>query len=423
MNVKINEFVNTAEELAIKILCLITCDEEFLNVAKPILFFIFIIFVSWISNFLAKLIINRVLYKIISYSKNNFDDLLLQYKFFTRLSHVVPILVFYGLTRLFFKEYTWLLHFTIDLTNIYIILALLFVIFAFLNATEAYYNRLAISRTRPIKGLLQIVKIFLWIISLILILSVILNKNPVYFLSGIGAASAILILIFKDTILNFIAGVQITSNNLVQLGDWIEMPKYGADGEVIEINLYTVLVRNFDNTITTVPAYAFMSDSFKNWRGMIQSGHRRIKRSIFIDARSVKICDDVMLEKFKKVHLLKDYITEKMSEIQKYNEQLGVDTSVPVNGRRLTNIGVFRIYIEKFLENNPYISKEMIYMCRQLAPTEKGIPLEVYAFVNEVQWKIFEQVQSDIFDHILSRINYFELKLFQDPVDVIVKIQ
>lgn len=419
----IHTIVKEIEFVTEQLLCALSCDEAFLFYGKPIFYFFITITASWLFNYITKRLISVIVVKLVRVSRNVFDDLLLEYKFFTRLSHIIPILVFYGFTRLLFHQYPWLLKVTLGVTNIYIVLAVLFLLFAFLNATEAYYNRLAISRTRPIKGVLQIVKIFFWIIAFILILSIILEKNPVYFLSGVGAASAILILIFKDTILNFIAGLQITSNNLIQLGDWIEMTKYGADGEVVEINLYTVLVRNFDNTITTVPAYAFMSDSFKNWRGMIQSGHRRIKRAIHIDARSIKICDDVMIEKFKKVHLLKDYIEERLKEIQQHNEQLAADTTVPVNGRRLTNIGVFRVYIEKYLEQNPYISKEMIYMCRQLAPTEKGVPLEVYAFVNQIQWKTYEQIQSDIFDHILSRISYFELKLFQDPTDVVVRIE
>lgn len=385
---------------------------------KAVFFVLVLILFSWVANWIAKQVILGVLSKVIRRSSNRWDDVFLDKKVFSRLSHLAPVLIIFWFGRDLLSEYPALVERIYLITNIYIIIVVTMVVFALLNSLEAIYENYDISKTRPIKGYMQVLKILGIFVVVILIFSMVLDRSPRILLTGLGAASAVLMLIFRDTILNFVGGVQVTANNLVQIGDWIEMPKYGADGDVIEINLNTVKVQNFDRTITTIPTYALVSDSFKNWRGMVQSGGRRIKRSISIDAKSIKVCDEEMLKKFEKVYLLRDYIQQKKEEIERYNRENDFDESVPINGRKLTNIGTFRAYVRNYLANHPSIHKDMIFMVRQLAPSEKGVPLEIYAFTNDIAWVNYESIQSDIFDHILSRIPFFDLKVFQDPTEI-----
>ncbi|MNJ40449.1 Miniconductance mechanosensitive channel YbdG [compost metagenome] len=249
----------------------------------------------------------------------------------------------------------------------------------------------------------------------ILVISNLIGQSPVILLSGIGALSAVTMLVFKDSILGLVAGIQLTSNDMLRVGDWIEMPKYEADGSITDISLNTVKIQNWDKTITTIPTYAMISDSFKNWRGMQISGGRRIKRSIYIDTSSISFCTPEMIQEFKKIHYLKDYITAKEQEIDEYNVRHEIDRTSLVNGRALTNIGVFRAYIQRYLENHPGVHKDMTLMVRQLAPQETGLPIEIYVFANSTEWAIYEGIQSDIFDHILAIAPSFELRLFQNP--------
>jgi miniconductance mechanosensitive channel len=261
----------------------------------------------------------------------------------------------------------------------------------------------------------QVAKILIFVVGIILVIAKLLDQSPVILLSGFGAMTAVLLLLFKDSILGLVAGIQLATNDMVRIGDWIEMPKYGADGDVVEISLHTVKVENWDRTITAIPSYALVSDSFKNWRGMQTSGGRRIKRSIYIDKTSVSFCTEEMVERFKKIQFLTDYISGKQKEIQEYNTGHCIDTSEPVNGRQITNIGTLRAYIENYLRNHPKIHKGMTMMVRQLQPTENGLPLEIYAFTNDTNWVNYEAIQADIFDHILSVIPSFGLRVFQAP--------
>jgi miniconductance mechanosensitive channel len=254
-----------------------------------------------------------------------------------------------------------------------------------------------------------------YFVGAISLLSILLDTSFATLFAGLGASMAIIILVFKDTILGFVAGWQLSSNDMLRQGDWITVPKYGADGNVEEVSLYSVKVRNFDNTITTVPPYALVSDSFQNWRGMQESGGRRIKRSIIIDMTSIRFCTPEMLERFRKIQYLTDYIDSTEEVIKKYNEDNSTDNSMLVNGRRQTNIGVFRAYIQKYLENHPEVNHEMTTMVRQLQPTEKGIPMELYFFTKIKDWIYYENVQSDIFDHIMAVVTAFDLRVFQYP--------
>ena len=284
-----------------------------------------------------------------------------------------------------------------------------------LKAGLKAYNSFPISDRMPIKGYVQILQIALWIFSGTAILSLLIGQSPWILISGLGALSAVLLLVFQDTILSFIAGMQLTLNDHVRVGDWIEMPAYGADGDVEEVALHTIKVRNWDKSITTIPTHKLVGDSFKNWRGMFESGGRRIKRSILIDQTSVRFLDEKLLESLEKIQLLQDYLAAKKEEIAEYNRVHNIDDSSLVNGRHLTNLGTFRAYLTEYLRSHPGINSDMILMVRQLQPTTNGLPMEIYVFTASVAWVVHEGVQADIFDHILAIISEFDLRVFQNP--------
>lgn len=286
----------------------------------------------------------------------------------------------------------------------------------FIDVLNELYNKYnSQAKNKPIKGLLSVVKFMVFAIATILVVARILGQSPVYILTGLGAMSAVIMLIFKDSILGFVAGFQMSSNDLVRIGDWIEMPKYGADGSVIDISLTFVKVQNWDKTIVTIPSYALVSDSFSNWRGMFENGGRRIKRSINIDVSSVGFCSEELLSKLEKVEFLKDYLKERQAEIKTHNTFYNIDTSVKINGRHLTNLGVYRAYLTEYIKRHPKIHKDMFIMVRQLQNQNDGIPLEVYAFTNDTAWVNYEIIMADIFDHIYASVSYFGLKIFQNP--------
>lgn len=363
------------------------------------------------ANFIAKRIVLRIISTFIKNNKVDWDNYLLERKVFHKLSHIVPAIIIYLAAGLFPSVEQLI----IKGVAIYMIVVVLFVINAFLNAIHDIYQTFEISKARPIRGYIQVVKIIIFIIGGILLVANLIGESPFILLSGLGALSAVIMLIFKDSILGLVAGVQLTSNDMVRVGDWIEMPKYGADGDVIDISLNTVKVQNWDKTITTIPTYALVSESFKNWRGMQSSGGRRIKRSVYVDTSSIVICNSEMIDRFKKIHYLKDYIESKELEIEQYNEEKNIDRSVKVNGRAMTNIGIFRAYIENYLHQHPSIHKGMTCMVRQLQPGETGLPLEIYAFTNVTEWAVYEGIQADIFDHILAVASEFGLRVFQNP--------
>jgi miniconductance mechanosensitive channel len=285
-----------------------------------------------------------------------------------------------------------------------------------LDAANDIYNSYEISKTRPIKGFIQVAKIFLYVVYAIILITVLFLRTKGFgWLAGLGAFSAVLLLVFKDPILGFAGGIQLATNDMLRIGDWIEMPKYNADGTVMDITITTVKVQNWDKTITTIPTYFLVSDSYKNWRGMQESGARRIRRHILIDLTSIKFCTVEMLERYSQYEYVKDYINRTENEIRFYNEEKNVDPTVMINGRRQTNIGVFRAYLTSFLKNNPNLHQDLSLMVRQLQPTDTGLPLEIYAFSKEQDWEKFEDIQSDIFDHVLAGIKYFDLQLFQSP--------
>ncbi len=390
--------------------------------SKAVIAILILAGLSFLVNWIAKNIILVLIWKFVAKSKSQWVKFLVKNKLFRRLSHLAPAIIIYTVGPVLLSEYESLANVTYLITHIYLIIIGLFLIYAFLNSMSEVYNTFDISKSRPIKGYVQVVKIIIGIVAAILILAAILDRSPLTMLAGLGAMTAILILVFRDTILGLVGGIQVTANDLAQIGDWIEMPKYGADGDVIDITLHTVLVQNWDRTISIIPTYALVSEGFKNWRGMIRAGGRRIMRSIYVDTKTIRFCDEKMLAEFEKIHYLKDYIKTRKKEIDEYNKKYNFDSSNPVNGRRMTNLGTFRAYITNYLSNHPLVRQDLIYMVRQLQPNEKGLPLEIYCFAKTVEWVEYEKIQADIFDHIMSIVSFFDLKIFQYPSELNVTL-
>lgn len=375
-----------------------------------------IVILSWTANYITKNLILIIVSKIIGRTKNKWDDVFLEKKVFQRLSHLAPILVIYMTIGYAFPESEEALDFFDKLINIYILTVLLFVIFAVLSAVnQIYFDTTGRKRGTSIRSYVQVIKIVLSVLFAIFVLAELFDKNVMYYITGMGAMTAVLLLVFKDSILGLVAGVQLTGNDMVRIGDWIEMPSRNADGDVIELTLNTVKVRNFDKTITTIPTYALISESYRNWRGMSESGGRRIMRSIIVDQRSVKFCTPEMLDKFREFKILRDYIDERLKEIEEFNLSHGLVNDIVVNGRKMTNLGMFRKYIEFYLKHHRFIRQDMTLLVRQLAPSEKGIPLQVYAFTKTTDWVDYEGIQADVFDHLLAVVPYFYLNVFQLP--------
>ncbi|RKX23996.1 MAG: mechanosensitive ion channel family protein [Candidatus Zixiibacteriota bacterium] len=344
-------------------------------------------------------------------TKTKWDDALLERKVLHRAAHVAPALVFYWLAD-GFPGFEDIIH---RLAIVYIVLVGGWVFNSFLNAVIDVYRTLEVAQNRPIKGFVQIVQIITFVVIAIFSIAVMFNQSPFGLLGGLGALTAVLLLVFKDTILGLVASFQISTSDMVRIGDWIEMPKYGADGDVIDVSLLTIKIQNWNKTISTIPTYALVSDSFKNWRGMAESGGRRIKRSVNIDMNSIKFCTSEMLQRFSKYQYITEYIERKKTELTKYNKEAAADTSELINGRHLTNVGTFRAYVEAYLHNHPCIHQDMTFLVRQLPPDEHGLPIEIYVFSNVQAWAEYEAIQADIFDHILAVIPLFDLSVFQRP--------
>lgn len=370
-----------------------------------------VLILAWVSNFVARKIVLVAVKRVVEKSRTKWDDAFLKRKVLTRLSHLVPAAIIYYSAYLFPPVQDVLQR----ASNVYMILTGLVAFNAFLSAVVDIYRTFEMSKNRPIKGYIQIVKVFVAVCVGVVVLATMMNIEVWPILSGMGAMTAILLLIFKDSILGLVASVQLSGNDMVRIGDWIEMPKHGADGDVVDITLNTVKVQNWDKTISTIPAYALISESFKNWRGMSESGGRRIKRSISLDMTSVTFCTPEMLDRLEKFELITDYVKLRRKEIAEHNEKQGSDTSLLVNGRNMTNIGTFRAYVVAYLRNHPKIHKNMTFLVRQLPPGERGLPIEIYVFSNDQVWANYEVIQGDIFDHILAVIPEFGLRVYQYP--------
>lgn len=365
--------------------------------------------------FVTKEAMVKVVKKITEKTPNKFDDALLHNKFFSAIAYLITIVLFENVIKILLVDFPQALTIMVKFFDILVVFIIMIASNRALSAVLEILNTNDKLKDKPVTSYIQLAKILVAGIFIIIMLSILTNKNPIYFFSGLGAVSAILILIFKDTILGFIGSIQLAVNDMVRIGDWITMEKFGADGFVIEINLATVKVQNWDKTITTIPTYSFVSDSFKNWRGMFESGGRRIKRSIFIKIDSIRFCTEEMLSRFKEFELIDEYLMETEEMIRHYNTTNNINSEVIINGKRQTNIGLFRKYALNYLRHIPEINQEMIIMVRQLQPTEKGLPIEIYCFTADTRWISYENVQSDIFDHLLAAIRYFDLEVFEYP--------
>lgn len=349
-------------------------------------------------------------------TQTRWDDVLAEHDVFRRLAHLLPVLLLYFAAPLVLYGAPAWQAFAQRVSLAYLVVVAALAVSALLSAgTRIYETEFRAARERPIRSHVQLLRILLWGVAAILILSVLMARSPWAFLGGLGALTAVLLLVFKDAILGFVASVQIAGNDMVRVGDWIEMPDYGADGDVLEISLTTVKVQNWNKTITTIPTYALVSHAFKNWRGMSESGGRRIKRALWIDMASVRFVDAEALERYRRIRSIRGYLERKLEELREHNAQLGADMESLVNGRRLTNLGTFRAYVQAYLREHPQIRQDMTLLVRQLAPDAKGIGIEIYAFSKDQAWANYEAIQADIFDHLLAIVGEFDLRVVQMP--------
>ena len=373
-------------------------------------FILIVIATSLISYILTRFIILNIFSQFFKKTNTQIDDILIEKGFFSRLSYIVPVIVIDAMIYSKLGEIDLISR----IISTFLAIISLSAINAMLNAINEIHLRSKYSQKINIKSYIQIFKLIINLFGIIIVIAFLSGQSPVYLLSGLGALTAVLMLIFKDTILSFVSSIQITSNDLFKIGDWVEAPQFGADGDVVDIALHTIKIQNWDKTITTIPTHKLIDSSFKNWRGMNESGGRRIKRSINIDISSVKFCDSKMIENYKKINLLSDYIEKKASDINNHNQSKDTEQSI-LNGRALTNIGTYRAYIQNYLKNNRNIHQDMTFLVRQLSPSDNGLPLEIYVFSKNINWVEYESIQSDIFDHLIASVKEFDLSLFQNP--------
>ena len=368
-----------------------------------------------IVNLVIKHVLIRAVRAFARRSRASWDDALVEHNVFGRLAQVVPALVVFVGAPFVPDLPENVIQLIRNVAMGYMVLMMTLALTALLSAANTIYAALPVAKERPLKGFVQLVQIVVWVLGGVLIIAAVLDRSPLLLLSGFGAMTAILLLVFKDTILSLVASVQLTAQDMVRVGDWIEMPQFGADGDVIDVQLHTVKVQNWDKTITTIPTHRLITDSFKNWRGMSQTGARRIKRAIFIDVSTIRMQTQDEVDHFTRFALLKDYVKKKEQELSDYNAGLATEVDEEVNRRRLTNVGTFRAYAYNYLKNHPKIHKGMTLIVRQLGPGPEGLPLEIYCFTNTTEWADYEDIQSDIFDHLLAIVPEFGLRLYQKP--------
>jgi miniconductance mechanosensitive channel len=384
-------------------------------IAASVVVFLLLLLIAYLVHFIVNRVVIHHLDKLAQKTRTTWDNILFEEKVFKRLSHLIPAIIIYYGAIYTFEDFSETVSLIKSGVYLYMVVMAVLVLDAAINGLHEIYKTLSVSKNRSIKGYVQVVKIFIYILGTGIVFSILLQKNLTSFFAGLGAMAAVIMLIFKDSILGLVAGVQLSANDMVRLGDWIEMPSRNADGTVLDISLNTVKVQNWDRTISTIPTYALVSESFTNWRGMEESGGRRIKRSVNIDMKSIRFLSDEDIERLKKIRLLTDYLENKTEEIKAHNKQQGVDDSLQVNGRNLTNIGTFRQYVSAYLHNLSQIHSGMTFLVRHLQPTDKGLPLEIYVFSKEQRWAYYEALQADIFDHLLAVIPEFDLNIFQSP--------
>lgn len=385
---------------------------KYLNMLALLLALLLIVFVV---DFIIRKLLVKAFNQFASASKSNFDDLLVANKVPRNIAHIIPLLIALEFIPTVFIDFPYFENIVEKGLQVFAIVLTLWIVRSIFNTLKDYLKTLPRLKDKPIDSYIQVFMIFAWVAGFMSAIAIITGIPFIKFATGLGAISAVIILVFKDTIMGFVASIQVSINDMVRIGDWITFEKYGADGDVIEINLATVKVQNFDKTITTIPTYALISDSFKNWRGMTSSEGRRIKRALFIKQDGIKYLSDTDVEKLKNIQLISTYLETRQTDIKSYNEANEINKDVLLNGRNLTNIGVFRKYIDSYLKHHSAINKDMMIMARQLAPTTQGIPMEIYAFSSDKRWENYEYIMSDIFDHLLAALPYFDLEIFELP--------
>ncbi|MCF7568700.1 mechanosensitive ion channel family protein [Sabulilitoribacter arenilitoris] len=393
---------------------------EYLNMLALLLVLLIAVF---IADFVIRKLIRVSFTQLAIKTKTNFDDLLIANKVPRNIAHIVPLLIAIEFIPTVFFHFPSFEDIVEKGLKVFAIVLTLWIVRSLLNTLKDYLKTLPNLKDKPIDSYIQVFMIFAWVAGFMSAIAIVYKIDFIDFLTGLGAASAVILLIFKDTILGFVASIQVSINDMVRIGDWITFEKYGADGDVIEITLATVKVQNFDKTITTIPTYALISDSFKNWRGMTSSDGRRIKRALFLKQSSVKYLTDTDIQELKKIQLIASYLETRQSDIESYNVSNNADKALLLNGRNLTNLGVFRKYIDAYLNQHSAINKDMMIMVRQLAPTTQGVPLEIYAFSSDKRWANYEYIMADIFDHLIAALPYFDLEIFELPSNATINIQ
>ena len=385
---------------------------KYVNVFLSLLALVTVIF---IIDFIIRKLLIQAFTQFAKRTKTNFDDLLIANKVPRKIAHIIPFIIALEFIPDIFEDFYDFEIFVEKGLQVFSIILILWVVRSILNTLNDYLKTLPRFSDKPIDSYIQVFMIFAWIAGFMSAIAIITGIPYIKFLTGLGAVSAVVLLLFKDTILGFVASIQVSINDMVRIGDWITFEKYGADGNVEEISLATVKIQNFDKTITTIPTYALISDSFKNWRGMTNSGGRRIKRALYIKQSGIKYLTETEVEKLKEMQLLSPYLNTIQNKISTYNNSNNIDKTILLNGRNLTNLGVFRKYIDVYLKATSGINKDMMIMVRQLAPTTQGIPLEIYAFSADKRWENYEYIMADIFDHLFAALPYFDLEIFELP--------
>lgn len=371
--------------------------------------------IAFLIDFIIRKIIVQFFTQFSAKTKTNFDNLLVKNKVPRNIAHIIPLIFTLEFTPFIFVDFAYIENIVQKGLQVFTIILILWIVRSLLRTIKDYFKTLPSLKDKPVDSYIQVFMIFAWVFGVLSAIAIITGIEFIEFITTIGAASAVIILVFKDTIMGFVASIQVSINDMVRIGDWITFEKYGADGDVTEINLSTVKVQNFDRTITTIPTYALISDSFKNWRGMEDSNGRRIKRSLNINLDSIHYLSEKEIHDFKKIQSITAYLEIRQADIDDYNKKNNINKELLLNGRNLTNIGVFRKYIETYIENHSGTNKEMMIMVRQLAPEAHGIPLEIYTFSSDKRWKNYEYIMSDIFDHIIAAVPYFNLEIFELP--------
>ena len=374
-----------------------------------------VLFVALTANRVTKRVVVRGIARLARRTTASWDDVVMRHRVLQRVAHLVPALVIYHFATPVLAGYDQLTAVVRQGALIYMIVIAALAADSVVNVGIEIVRGSRLPRELPVRSIAQVLKLVVYAVTAISVLALVLGRSPLLLLSGLGAMSAVTMLVFKDTILGFVAGIQLSANRMVSRGDWIEMPKHGADGDVLDVGLTTVKVQNWDKTITTIPTYALIGESFKNWRGMAESGGRRIKRALYIDVGSIRFCDEEMQARFSKIQYIADYLKDKREEIANWNAARGVEPASLADGRHLTNVGTFRAYVVAYLRHHPMVHQDMTFLVRQLAPTEHGLPIEIYVFSRDQAWSRYEAIQADIFDHLLAVVPEFDLRVFQSP--------